>query len=195
MFPGYSYQPRKSADKKRRMTAKKAVKAEALAHALVIKEDSVNKEFKPLREMTPPALTYGRFGNHEMINFVLGNPNVTADNLDTMLGQNNTRFGRMPINDRRYPMPSIITASPAPVINSDIQAYEKLPDWGLYQSAHHIDEGQLDAAFLDHWIDPNDPRKGLRPIGPYAYYAEQEMERLAELHNLPPYNPGNHNGQ
>ena len=38
-FPGYTYQPRKPAEKKRRMTAKKAAKLDALSQALTAKDN------------------------------------------------------------------------------------------------------------------------------------------------------------
>ena len=192
MFPNYCYQPRKSVEKKRRMTTKKAVKVGALAHALATKEDSVNKDFGPLRDADPPVLTFGPFGPHEMVNLVLGSHDVTAEDLCAMLEENNDKCAPMEPNDRRHQMPSIVTASPAAILSGDIHAYDQISDWEIFQSAHKIDEGLLDEEFRSYWIDPMDPRKGVRSIGPYAYYAKQELQRLARFQGAPANNLAHH---
>ena len=158
LFPGYSYRPRKSADKKRRMTITKAAQVNALAEALVSKNDSVNNDFIPELTKPKPVLVEEKYGNQNVSSFELGDPNITAKELRTLITNNNKKFLAGPTNGLHHDAPAILAAAPSDILEDDYIVHLAASPWGVYNSAHQLDGGELDrefaSAITDDTIDP-----------------------------------------
>jgi hypothetical protein len=202
MFPDYSYQPRKTSDKKRRMTPRKAAKLNALAQTLVRKETG-NQELQNVAYPLPlfPQASYCDHG--VMLGFNMGNPSITPETFSTMAeainsnninnsyvtsltnspgDDGNTLAGRGLTSPTNLPHPpeAIITASPHEYLNGDLSLQENMPQWTRFNSAHRLDNGNMDAEYSDYFGSRSEANNGVRYIGSRPY-CNLELERQAEL--------------
>ena len=149
------------------MTPKKVAKLAALANALQ-STDSVDDEanFAGFEgpETLLPAFEESAFGdNGNVLEFVLGDPNITPKTFEAMLEAHNEKF-----RDTNTTGPNgvlvedCVAAAPHEVVAQDLCYYDQIPNWAPFDSIHMLDNGPMDEEFLDLFVDKNDVSKGIR---------------------------------
>ena len=177
--PEYSYQPRKSGDKKRRMTPKKASDLNATAASLVEPRSTTSddRDYElanrtgatdgTINPAVPlPELPLDAFG---CVGFVLGNPDITPETFEAMINANNdniiSNFGQPQSSQRGHP--AITQAGPgdrniAPIVQSEATQevrdtktfFEETFSWKQWAENLALNDDD----FCDQWRDAYDPQ-------------------------------------